>query len=44
MTKQQLWSLANNQAKQVSNLKNKESRSRQIVLLCQTLKQALKAA
>lgn len=43
MTKQQLWSLAKKQADQVSTLKNKQSRSRQIVLLCQTLKQALKA-
>jgi hypothetical protein len=37
-----LWQQANKQAKQVGKLKNKKAKSRQVVLLCETLKQALK--
>jgi len=35
------WQLAQLQAKQVKKLKHQESRKRQIVLLCETLKKAL---
>jgi len=37
-----LWQLANKQAKQVCKLKNKASKRRQVVLLCETWKKALK--
>ena len=36
-----LWQLANKQAKQVGKLKNKASKRRQVVLLCETWKKAL---
>lgn len=36
-----LWQLANKQAKQVCKLKNKASKRRQIVMLCETLKKAI---
>jgi len=36
-----LWQLANKQAKQVCKLKNKASKRRQIVLLCETWKKAI---
>lgn len=39
----QLWALAQRQAEQIKQLKNRASRSRQIVLLCETLKKALRS-
>jgi hypothetical protein len=36
-----LWQLANKQAKQIGKLKNKGSKRRQVVLLCETWKKAL---
>jgi hypothetical protein len=44
MTKIELFTLAQKQATQLQKLSNKRTRSRQIVLLCETLKQALKAS
>ena len=40
--KQSIWQLANKQAAQVGKIKNKKAKSRQVVLLCETLKRALK--
>lgn len=40
--KQLVWQQANKQAEQIGKLKNKKSKSRQVVLLCETLKRALK--
>lgn len=37
-----VWQQANKQAEQVGKLKNKKAKSRQVVLLCETLKRALK--
>lgn len=37
-----LWQQANKQAKQIARLKRKETKRRQIVLLCETWKKALK--
>ena len=37
-----LWQVANSQAKQVAKLNNQQAKSRQVVLLCKTLKRALK--
>ena len=37
-----VWQQANKQAAQVGKLKNKKAKSRQVVLLCETLKRALK--
>lgn len=37
-----LWQVANIQAKQVAKLNNQQAKSRQVVLLCKTLKRALK--
>ncbi len=43
MTEKQLvWQLANKQAAQVGKIKNKITKSRQVVMLCETLKRALK--
>lgn len=39
-----LWQQASQQAKQVSKLKSKASKRRQIVLLCETWKRALGGA
>jgi hypothetical protein len=44
MTAQQLFEVANKQAQQLPKLHNQRVRSRQIVMLCETLKQALKAS
>jgi hypothetical protein len=41
--KTKIWQLANSQANQIKNIKNKKAKSRQIVMLCETLKLALKA-
>jgi hypothetical protein len=40
--KQLVWQQANKQAEQIGKLKNKKAKSRQVVLLCETLKLALK--
>lgn len=40
--KQSIWQQANQQANHISKLKNKKAKSRQVVLLCETLKRALK--
>lgn len=40
--KQSVWQQAYDQAAQVGKLKNKKAKSRQVVLLCETLKRALK--
>ncbi len=37
-----LWQVANSQAKQIAKLNNQQVKSRQVVLLCKTLKLALK--
>lgn len=42
MTKAELFALADKQVAQLTKLHNAQSRSRQIVMLCQTLKLALK--
>lgn len=43
MTKKlSVWQQADKQAAQVGKLKNKKAKSRQVVLLCETLKRALK--
>jgi len=36
-----LWQLANKQAKQIKKLKDKDTKRKQIVLLCQTWKKAI---
>ena len=40
--KQSVWQQAHKQAAQVGKLKNKKAKSRQVVILCETLKRALK--
>ena len=37
-----LWQVANIQAKQIAKLNNQQAKDRQVVLLCKTLKRALK--
>jgi len=41
--KKSLWQVANSQAKQVAKLNNQQAKSRQVVLLCKTMKKALGA-
>ena len=40
--KESLWQVANSQAKQIAKLNNHQAKDRQVVLLCKTLKRALK--
>lgn len=40
--KQAVWQQAHKQAAQIGRLKSKKAKSRQVVLLCETLKRALK--
>jgi len=40
--KQKLWNKANQQADNVKNLHTKEAKDRQVVLMCETLKEAMK--
>ena len=42
MDNKSLWQVANSQAKQIAKLNNQQAKSRQVVLLCKTLKRALK--
>lgn len=42
MSNRNLWKLAKKQANNVPALSNKDAKRRQVVLLCETLKRALK--